>query len=104
MQAIQKLGRTGRRSFSEQLEKYLIDDQIPLPKLLLTNEMDISGKSEKDIWEFLDQVSEVMVRGVDTGLSVDSVLPGPIKLRPSSQARKAVARRKLGLVPPWARP
>ena len=31
--------------------------------------MAISGKSEKDIWEFLDQVSEVMVRGVDTGLA-----------------------------------
>src|SRR5579863_2498684 len=65
---------------ARELKKYLVDDQIPLPKLLLTNEMDISGKSEKDIWEFLDQVSEVMLRGVDTGLSVESVLPGPIKL------------------------
>jgi L-serine dehydratase len=65
---------------ARELKKYLVDDKIPLPKLLLTNEMDISGRSEKDIWEFLDQVSEVMVRGVDTGLSVDSVLPGPIKL------------------------
>ena len=62
------------------LKKYLIDDKISLPTLLLTNEMAISGKNEKDIWEFLDQVTEVMVRGVDTGLSVDSVLPGPIKL------------------------
>ena len=42
--------------------------------------MAISGRSEKEIWEFLDQVTEVMVRGVDTGLSVDSILPGPIKL------------------------
>jgi len=62
------------------LKKYLIDDKIPLPQLLLMNEMAISGRSEKDIREFLDQVSEVMVRGVDTGLSVESVLPGPIKL------------------------
>ncbi|HXY49346.1 MAG TPA: L-serine ammonia-lyase [Terriglobales bacterium] len=65
---------------AQELKKYLIDDKIPLPRLLLENEMAISGKSEKDIREFLDQVSEVMVRGVDTGLSVDSVLPGPIKL------------------------
>ena len=50
------------------LKKYLIDDKIPLPQLLLANEMAISGKSEKDIWEFIDQVTEVMVRGVDTGL------------------------------------
>ena len=62
------------------LQKYLIDDKIPLPRLLLENEMAISGKSEKEISEFLDQVSEVMIRGVDTGLSVESVLPGPIKL------------------------
>jgi L-serine dehydratase len=67
-------------NYARDLKKYLIDDKIPLSKLLLENEMAISGKSEKDIWEFLDQVSEVMVRGVDTGLSVDSVLPGPIQL------------------------
>ena len=48
--------------------------------------MAISGKSEKEIWEFLDQVAEVMVRGVDTGLKVDSVLPGPIKLHSKAAA------------------
>ena len=71
---------------ARELKKYLIDDKIPLPKLLLENEMSISGKSEKDIWEFLDQVSEVMVRGVDTGLTVESVLPGPIKLHSKAAA------------------
>jgi len=72
-------------------KKYLIDDKISLPKLLLTNEMAISGKSEKDIWEFLDQVSDVMVRGVDTGLATESVLPGPIKLH----SKAAAMRRNL---------
>jgi L-serine dehydratase len=71
---------------ARELKKYLIDDKIPLPQLLLTNEMAISGKSEKDIWEFLDQVAEVMVRGVDTGLTVESVLPGPIKLHSKAAA------------------
>jgi L-serine dehydratase len=65
---------------ANELKKYLIDDQIPLGKLLLENEMAISGKSEKDIMMFLDQVAEVMIRGVETGLTVESVLPGPIKL------------------------
>jgi L-serine dehydratase len=65
---------------ARELKKYLFDDKIPLAKLLLENEMAISGKSEKQIWEFLDQVSEVMLRGVDTGLKVESILPGPIKL------------------------
>ncbi|MFN8628091.1 MAG: L-serine ammonia-lyase [Candidatus Binatia bacterium] len=61
-------------------KKFIIDDKVPLGKLLLENEMAISGKSEKQIWEFLDQVADVMVRGVQTGLKVESVLPGPIKL------------------------
>jgi len=66
---------------ARELQKFLIDDKVPLAKLLLENEMAISGKSEKDVMEFLDQVAEVMIRGVDTGLQVDSVLPGPIKLK-----------------------
>jgi L-serine dehydratase len=65
---------------ANELKKYLIDDKIPLQTILLTNELAITGKSEKDVWEFLDQVQEVMLRGVDTGLATDSVLPGPIKL------------------------
>jgi len=61
-------------------KKYILDDKVPLAKVLLENEMAISGKSEKQIMEFLDQVADVMLRGVQTGLKVDSVLPGPIKL------------------------
>jgi L-serine dehydratase len=65
---------------ARELKKYIIDDKVPLAKVLLENELSISGKSEQQIWEFLDQVSEVMTRLVDTGLKTDSVLPGPIKL------------------------
>jgi L-serine dehydratase len=71
---------------AKELKKYLIDDKIPLPQLLLANEMAISGKSEKDIWEFLDQVADVMLRLVDTGLQAESVLPGPIKLHSKAAA------------------
>jgi L-serine dehydratase len=67
-------------AYARELKKFIIDDHIPLGKLLLENEMAISGKSEKDIMMFLDQVAEVMIRGVETGLTVESVLPGPIKL------------------------
>jgi L-serine dehydratase len=73
-------------AFANELQKFIIDDHIPLGKILLENEMAISGKSEKEIWEFLDQVSEVMIRGVDTGLKVESVLPGPIKLHSKAMA------------------
>ncbi len=69
-----------------ELKKYIIDDNIPLARLLMENEMSISGKSEKEIWQFLDQVAEVMIRGVDTGLMVESILPGPIKLHSKAAA------------------
>ena len=67
-------------AMARDFKKYILDDKIPLVKVLLENEMAISGKSEKQIMEFLDQVADVMLRGVQTGLTVDSVLPGPIKL------------------------
>jgi L-serine dehydratase len=73
-------------AMARELKKYLIDDKIPLAKILLENEMAITGKSEKEINEFLDQVAEVMVRGVDTGLIMESVLPGPIKLHSKAAA------------------
>jgi L-serine dehydratase len=76
---------------ANELKKYLIDDKIPLGKLLLENELAISGKGEKEVWEFLDQVAEVMIRGVETGLTVESVLPGPIKL----QSKAAEMQRNL---------
>lgn len=65
---------------ARELKKYLLDDHIPLATILMENEMAISGKSEQEIWDFLDQVADVMLRGVDNGLSVSSILPGPIKL------------------------
>jgi len=74
-----------------ELKKYIIDDKIPLAKLLLENEMAISGKTEKEIWSFIDQVAQVMLRGVETGLTVDSILPGPIKLH----SKAAVLYRNL---------
>jgi L-serine dehydratase len=70
---------------AKEFQKYLIDDKIPLQKILLENELAITGKSEKDVWDFLDQVQDVMIRGVDTGLTVDDVLPGPIKLHSKAE-------------------
>ena len=78
---------------ARELKKFIIDDHIPLGKLLIENEMAISGKSEKEIREFLDQVAEVMVRGVDTGLNVESVLPGPIKLHSKAMAMQQLLSR-----------
>ena len=102
-------------AYARELKKFLIDDHIPLGKILLENEMAISGRSEKEIWEFLDQVTEVMLRGVDTGLTVESVLPGPIKLHSKAMAMQQMLKlstkgvagkaitRLLHMVLPWVR-
>ena len=73
-------------SWAKELKKAIIDDKIPLAKIFLENEMAISGKSEQQIYEFLDSVAEVMIRLVDTGLKAESVLPGPIKLHSKAAA------------------
>src|SRR5581483_3227733 len=52
-------------------------------------EMAISGKSEKQVWEFIDQVTNVMRGMVNSGLKAEGVLPGPIKL----QSKAAVVFR-----------
>jgi L-serine dehydratase len=79
-------------AYANELQKFLIDDHIPLGKILLENEIAISGRSEKEISEFLDQVTEVMLRGVDTGLTVESVLPGPIKLHSKAMAMQQMLK------------
>jgi L-serine dehydratase len=66
--------------YAGELKKFVIDDQIPLAKLLLENEMAVSGKSETEINHFLDQVIEVMLKGVETGLRTNDILPGTIGL------------------------
>ena len=64
----------------KELMRHVVDNKVPLAKLMLINEMAISGKSEKQVWEFIDQVTDVMLGMVNTGLSTEGLLPGPIKL------------------------
>jgi L-serine dehydratase len=68
-------------STMKELMRHVVDNKIPLPQVMLVNEMAISGKSEKQVWDFIDQVTTVMLGMVDTGLKTEGVLPGPIKLQ-----------------------
>lgn len=63
-----------------ELRGHVLEDGIPLVRVLLENEMALSGRSEEEVWAFLDEVTEVMLRGVDRGLQAHGVLPGPIGL------------------------
>jgi L-serine dehydratase len=68
-------------STMKELRFHLLNNRISLPQLMLANEMAISGKTEKQVWDFIDQVTTVMMGMVDTGLKSEGVLPGPIKLQ-----------------------
>jgi L-serine dehydratase len=68
-------------STMKELMKHIEDNKITLPQLMLANEMAITGKTEKQVYDFIDQVTNVMMTMVNTGLKAEGVLPGPIKLQ-----------------------
>jgi L-serine deaminase len=49
---------------------------------MLANEMSIAGRTEQEVYAFIDKIINAMVATVKSGLSMpeDDVLPGPIKL------------------------
>lgn len=57
-----------------------VEAGTPLVRVLMENETALSGKTEEAVWGFLDDVAEVMLRGVHRGLTATGVLPGPIGL------------------------
>ena len=97
-------------AYASDLKKYLNDDKIPLGKLLLENEMAMSGRSEKEVWQFLDQVADVMLRGVEAGLATEGILPGPIRLNSKAaqmhrnlfNSSKGIAGRAISQVSAYA--
>jgi len=57
-------------------------NKTTIAKIILANEMSITGKSEADVYAWVDKVINAMVATVKSGLAMpeDDVLPGPIKL------------------------
>jgi len=57
-------------------------NKTTIAKIMLANEMSISGKSEAEVYAFTDKIINAMVATVKSGLAMpeDDVLPGPIKL------------------------
>jgi L-serine dehydratase len=56
---------------------------LSIAQVVLANEMSITGRSEADVYAFVDKITNAMVAIVKSGLNApeDSVLPGPIKLQ-----------------------
>src|SRR6195256_1791641 len=69
-------------STMKELRAHADNNKITIAKVMLANEMSIAGRSEEEVYAFIDKIINAMVATVKSGLSVseDDVLPGPIKL------------------------
>jgi len=66
----------------KELRSHADTNKTTIAKIMLANEMSISGRSEAEVNAFVDKIINAMIATVKSGLSMpeDDVLPGPIKL------------------------
>src|SRR5262245_22126417 len=66
----------------KELREHADANKTTIGKIMLANEMSITGKSEAEVYAWVDKVINAMVATVKSGLAMpeDDVLPGPIKL------------------------
>src|SRR5688500_5635520 len=66
----------------KELRAHADNNKISIAKVILANEMSIAGRSEAEVYAFIDKIINAMVATVKSGLAMpeDDVLPGPIKL------------------------
>ena len=69
-------------STMKEVQDYAVRDKVSVSDIVLANEVAVSGKSEAEIYAFIDKVSTAMVNIVKAGLAAPTgTLPGPIKLK-----------------------
>ena len=65
-----------------ELRKHADTNKMTIAQVMLANEMSISGKSQEEVYAFVDKITGAMVAIVKSGLAApEGVLPGPIKLK-----------------------
>jgi len=69
-------------STMKELRQHAEQNNLTIAQVILANEMSIAGRSEEEVYAFVDKITNAMVNIVKSGLqaSEDDVLPGPIKL------------------------
>jgi L-serine dehydratase len=69
-------------STMKELRAHADNNNITIAQVMLANEMSIAGRSEEEVYAFIDKIINAMNATVKSGLSMseDDVLPGPIKL------------------------
>jgi L-serine dehydratase len=69
-------------STMHELQAHATKDKLSIAQVVLANEVAVSGKSEAEIYAFIDKITTAMVNIVKSGLKAPSAtLPGPIKLK-----------------------
>jgi L-serine dehydratase len=69
-------------STMKELRQHAEANNISIAKVILANETSISGKSETEVYAFIDKITGAMVAIVKSGLAQpEGVLPGPVKLK-----------------------
>ncbi|HYR10397.1 MAG TPA: L-serine ammonia-lyase [Longimicrobium sp.] len=66
----------------KELRAHADGNNTTIARIVLANEMSIAGRSEEEVYAFIDKIIDAMIATVKSGLSMpeDDVLPGPIKL------------------------
>jgi L-serine dehydratase len=68
-------------STMKELRQHAEQNNLTIAQVILANEMAIPGRSQEEVYAFIDKITGAMVAIVKSGLSIsDDVLPGPIKL------------------------
>jgi L-serine dehydratase len=67
----------------KELRQHAEQNNLSIADVVLANEMAIPGRSQDEVYAFIDKITGAMVAIVKSGLNApeDSVLPGPIKLQ-----------------------
>jgi L-serine dehydratase len=70
-------------STMKELRAHAEQNKLSIADVILANEMSIMGRSQEDVYAFVDKISGAMVAIVKSGLNAPegSLLPGPIKLQ-----------------------
>ena len=66
----------------KELRQHAERNNLSIPQVILANEVVVSGRSEDEVYAFIDKITSAMVNTIKAGLAVQGdVLPGPIKLQ-----------------------
>jgi L-serine dehydratase len=69
-------------STMKELRQHAENNNLTIAQVILANETSISGKSEEEVYAFVDKITGAMVAIVKSGLAApEGVLPGPVKLK-----------------------